>query len=223
MYLEFLWLALLFALVDWYAVGKNLKTIEYIAKPSVMLTLLVWLWRLDGLHGQMIWFAFGLLFSLAGDIFLMLPKERFIAGLAAFLLAHLAYIVGLNPTPPPISLPSLILLVMVVFTTAQVYRRLVAGITARKLEGLQRPILFYSIVISLMLLSALATLVRTEWKAFPSLWISLGALLFFISDATLAWNKFVVPLPYARLRVIIAYHIGQIAIVLGAVLHYLSP
>jgi uncharacterized membrane protein YhhN len=143
--------------------------------------------------------------------------------LAAFLLAHLAYIVGLNPTPPPISLPSLILLVMVVFTTAQVYRRLAAGITARKLEGLQRPVLFYSIVISLMLLSALATLVRPEWKAFPSLWMSLGALLFFISDATLAWNKFVVPLPYARLQVIIAYHLGQIAIILGAVLHYLSP
>ncbi|HVG31899.1 MAG TPA: lysoplasmalogenase, partial [Pyrinomonadaceae bacterium] len=34
----------------------------------------------------------GLLFSLAGDIFLMLPTDKFIAGLVSFLLAHLCYI-----------------------------------------------------------------------------------------------------------------------------------
>ena len=34
----------------------------------------------------------GLLCSLAGDIFLMLPKDRFLPGLISFFLAHLAYI-----------------------------------------------------------------------------------------------------------------------------------
>ncbi len=217
-----LWLALLIALVDWFAVAKNKKTLEYMAKPGVMVALLAYLWSSDGFHGQMVWFALGVFFSLLGDIFLMLRQERFIAGLVSFFLAHLAYIIGLNPTPPPVTLPSLILVVIVVATTAQIYRRLVDGIAARNLEGLQRPVLLYSIVISLMLLSALLTLVRVEWKAFPSLWVSLGALLFFISDATLAWNKFILPLPYGRLRVIIAYHLGQIAIILGATLHYLT-
>ena len=34
----------------------------------------------------------GLVFSLAGDVFLMLPSDRFVAGLVAFLIAHLFYI-----------------------------------------------------------------------------------------------------------------------------------
>lgn len=36
----------------------------------------------------------GLVLSLVGDVFLMLPKDRFIAGLVSFLFAHIAYSVG---------------------------------------------------------------------------------------------------------------------------------
>ena len=36
--------------------------------------------------------AAGLLFSTAGDVFLMLPRDRFVTGLASFLVAHLCYI-----------------------------------------------------------------------------------------------------------------------------------
>ena len=36
----------------------------------------------------------GLLFSLVGDVSLMLPNERFIQGLVSFLVAHLCYIVA---------------------------------------------------------------------------------------------------------------------------------
>src|ERR1043165_6191429 len=34
----------------------------------------------------------GLLCSLAGDVFLMWPRDRFVAGLVSFLVAHLFYI-----------------------------------------------------------------------------------------------------------------------------------
>ena len=34
----------------------------------------------------------GLVFSLAGDVFLMLPSDQFMAGLVSFLIAHLFYI-----------------------------------------------------------------------------------------------------------------------------------
>src|SRR5213080_3500470 len=34
----------------------------------------------------------GLVFSLAGDVFLMLPRARFVAGLTSFLAAHIAYL-----------------------------------------------------------------------------------------------------------------------------------
>ena len=39
--------------------------------------------------------------SLAGDVLLMVRKDLFVAGLAAFLLAHLAYVGAFNPSPPP--------------------------------------------------------------------------------------------------------------------------
>src|SRR5829696_1024527 len=34
----------------------------------------------------------GLIFSLAGDIFLMLPRDRFIPGLVSFLFVHVFYV-----------------------------------------------------------------------------------------------------------------------------------
>ena len=34
------------------------------------------------------------MFSLAGDVLLMLPRDQFVAGLSAFLVAHLCYIAG---------------------------------------------------------------------------------------------------------------------------------
>lgn len=45
----------------------------------------------DGSHA---WILLGLCLSLAGDVLLMLPSDRFIQGLAAFLVAHLCYNVG---------------------------------------------------------------------------------------------------------------------------------
>lgn len=40
-------------------------------------------------------FVAALAFSLAGDVFLVLPSNRFVEGLGAFLVAHLAYAGGL--------------------------------------------------------------------------------------------------------------------------------
>lgn len=218
----YLWLALAIAVVDWVATAKAWKALEYFAKPGVMVALLLWLWQISGVRGPITWFAAGLILSLAGDVFLMLPREQFIAGLFSFLLAHLAYLAGFNSTPPPINLASLALLALVALTGLQIYRRVAAGLEASGNPSLKLPVMAYSGVISLMTFSALLTLVRPEWEALPALLASAGALLFFVSDSFLAWNKFVAPLPYGRLRVIVSYHVGQVLIVLGAALHFLK-
>jgi uncharacterized membrane protein YhhN len=187
-----------------------------------MIFLLIWLGQTTGFKGHLIWFALGLVFSLAGDVFLMLPREQFMAGLVSFLLGHLAYIVGFNSSLPRINLPLIILTLLVAGTAVQIYRRIAAGLTSGGKGRYKPPVLIYTIVISAMVLSALLTLVRQEWQPLHALIVAAGALLFFLSDTLLAWNKFVAPLANGRLKVIIAYHLGQLLIALGASAHFTS-
>src|SRR5436853_39756 len=77
-----------FALLDWLAVSRSVRSLEYVAKPATLLALLVY----AGCGHPSPWLVAALAFSLLGDVFLMLPAELFLAGLAAFLVAHLAYI-----------------------------------------------------------------------------------------------------------------------------------
>jgi uncharacterized membrane protein YhhN len=215
-----LYIAFILAGLDWIAVATRLKPIEYVAKPGTMLALLIWLVSEHGLNSQLSWFAAGLIFSLAGDIFLMLSREQFISGLVSFLAAHFLYLVGLNAVQPPVNLASLILLFVVGIPSFEIYRRVATSLDKGDMKALKLPVLAYTLVISLMLFSALLTLVRPEWAAFPALLVSCGALLFYLSDSILAWNKFVSPLPWASLFVIITYHVGQFGIILGVTLHF---
>jgi uncharacterized membrane protein YhhN len=214
-------LATIFAVLNWIAVLKGLKALEYIAKPGVMLALLAWLWTVSSFQGGIFWFGLGLFFSLFGDIFLMLPSDQFIPGLISFLLAHVAYAIGFTRTLPPANLASLALALGVTAAAGFVYRRVSSGLTDSGNARLKTPVFVYTNVISLMLLTALLTLLRAEWRPEPALLASLGALLFFISDGILAWNKFVAPLQFGRLAVIVSYHLGQILITLGAAQHFM--
>ncbi len=220
-----LWLPLLVALLDWIAVARQWQALEYITKPGVMLAILGWM---GGAYppganlGAWGWFAAGIGLSLLGDIFLVLPNEKFIAGLVAFLLAHIAYIIGLNLAPPPGDWVAVVLLLMVGGVWFRIYRRLAAALAEKSQGVLQKPVLAYSLVIGVMLLSALLTLVREEWAAASALSVCGGAFLFFVSDTLLAWNRFVYPIPNGKLKVRITYHLGQIALVVGAGMHFLG-
>ena len=61
------------------------------------------------------------MFSLAGDVFLMLPRDAFVAGLAAFLVAHVCYVVGFW-TDPPAAVAMLVASVVVVIAVAPIAR-----------------------------------------------------------------------------------------------------
>jgi uncharacterized membrane protein YhhN len=225
----FFLLALLIGLVDWIAVAKKWRTLEYIAKPATMLALIAFLIFNGGLSFDkrtvgMVWFILGIILSLAGDVFLMLPKEQFLAGLVSFLLAHVCYIIGLNPIPPlktPHILVALLIAVLVALPAVQLYRRIAAGLQAGGKAGLKRPVMVYTIVISIMLASALFTMLRNTWNPWHAISVSGGAALFFLSDAILAWNRFVSPIKNGRLMNMFTYHMGQAFIALGAALHFL--
>ena len=84
----------------------------------------------------------GLCFSLVGDVFLMLPDDRFVAGLTAFLIAHLFYIAAFaSNVVSPVWWP----LVPLVGCGALIYPLLYP-----KLGALKIPVFFYVVVILFM-------------------------------------------------------------------------
>ena len=44
-------------------------------------------------------------------------------------------------------------------------------------------------------------------------WAVVGALLFYASDATLAWNRFVAPMRFGPVAVMVTYHPAQAGLV----------
>jgi uncharacterized membrane protein YhhN len=206
--------ALALALVDWLAVVRRWKRLEYVFKPATLVAVLVGAWLLTrGPHDawQAPLFLAGLVFSLGGDVFLMLPGERwFLAGLVSFLLGHVCYIVGLNATVPPWS--ALVILVLVAVIGAVLYRSVAAGLRRQGQTAMLVPVAVYSAVLSLMLFSAWATLFRPEWTPVRQGLVIAGASLFFASDAMLAWNRFVTPSSLLNVLVIVTYHLGQMAL-----------
>jgi uncharacterized membrane protein YhhN len=212
-------LVLLTASLEWLAVFKNWRKLEYFAKPGVMLGLFAWLLFTGGLSGPLFWFGLGILLSLAGDVFLLLPNEHrwFPFGLGSFLLAHLAYIVGLNLPPAQLNTVTLGVALFVTVTAFPLINRVVRSLPEKGLRRLVEPVRYYAATISLMLFSALVTPFRADWRLAPALLVSLGAALFVISDLVLSWNKFVHPLRRGRLWLMVTYHLGQVALVAGAV------
>jgi len=122
----------------------------------------------------------GLVFSLAGDVFLMLPSDRFVAGLVAFLIAHLFYIAAFVSEISALTWWPLVPVV--------IYGIVVYTILAPSLGKLKLPVLAYIVVITIM-----AWLAWERWSQTGqsgALLASVGAVLFVISDTILALNRF---------------------------------
>jgi uncharacterized membrane protein YhhN len=218
------WWPLIFMALDWLAVGRGWKRLEYFAKPAAMVALLAWLAlnsaAASGWPPALGWFAAGLVCSLAGDVLLMLSERYFLAGLIAFLAAHLAYIIGLN-AGGLMPIEGLLLVPMALIGGWLVWK--VGGaLEAHGRHKLVAPVTLYTLVISLMVVSAVATLFRPV-SPMGAAQIAVGAILFFFSDAVLAWDRFVAPVRDGKLLVIMAYHLGQMVLVAGVALLYLWP
>lgn len=201
-------LAAVAAAVNWWSRGVDSRPVEYVSKPLTLLLLIGVALALDPRHAdQRAWFVAALVLSLAGDVFLMLPADRFVAGLASFLLAHVAYVVGINLHPG--SAGALLVAAAVVAVVAgAVGVRIVRGLAASGAGRMVGPVIAYMAVISVMVVSALAA---GPWAA------GAGAVLFFASDGLIAWNRFVVPLGWAPVAIMVTYHLGQAGLVLSLV------
>lgn len=194
-----------FALTDWWAVVTERRTVRFVAKPATLVFLTAVSIAMVPTVGANIRTAMviGLVLSLAGDVFLLLDERFFVAGLGAFLAGHIAYVIGLQLAPT--SLPATAVgLILVVLAIAVVGRRIVTGVAAGPNRSLVGPVVAYLVVISAMVVSAAGTLAP---------WAIVGAVLFYVSDATLAWNRFLEQRRFGPIGVMTTYHLGQAGLV----------
>lgn len=142
----------------------------------------------------------GLLFSLAGDVFLMLPGDWFIPGLASFLCAHVAYTVAFFRRRPVWDPPrSGGVLALLLGFGGFMYRQF---IPALRPQGFVMLIAVAVYVLAILLMTLRAVLTQNTV-------IAVGAVLFLISDAVLGWNRFASPVPLADLWIMVTYWLGQ--------------
>ena len=213
------WMAAALAVIDWYAVWRNWRMVEVVAKTATMLALLGWLAQVGWGHAGLGWYAAALVFSLLGDIALLLSDRWFLAGLVSFFIAHLGYVVAFNQTIPPISV-WLFVWVLAVYSAAIVILRPVRA--ALEADPHHRkmviPVMLYGSVLALMTYSALITPLRPDWGVAGWLLV-VGGLLFMASDSLLAHTRFVRDFAHSRVWVHMTYHTAQILITLAAVWH----
>jgi uncharacterized membrane protein YhhN len=212
----------LFAVANWYAVAVAHKKIEYVAKPATLISLLL-AYALNlaaPLEWWQIAYGLGLLFSLGGDVFLMLPNDQFVPGLASFLLAQIAYILVFNVEGLQLDLATLLMAVAIALIAVPVISTVVGALRESNRGQLVIPVIAYAVFLSLMFWSAASTLYRPGWTRLSAGLMVLGGASFFLSDSILAFNRFVKPIKRARLIEMFTYHIAQFALTLGILLHW---
>lgn len=213
-------LALSLMLINWLAVWRQIRKLDVLTKPLVIVMLSIWLAFTVGPNGNLFCFFLGLLISSLGDI-LLLFKGYFLAGLAAFFLVHSLYLLGFNLPLPSGNIPIYALLILFTCLWAffcDWFRKGIAHHPAGK--RLVVPVGAYSLLLCLMACSACATLFRSDWQPAAASLVTSGALLFLYSDFLLAVDRFMQPLPTARLWKRVAYQLGQLAIAAGAALNF---
>ncbi|PYN33041.1 MAG: hypothetical protein DME01_19940 [Candidatus Rokuibacteriota bacterium] len=145
--------------------------------------------------------------SCLGDVLFHLGARRyFVHALAAFLLAHLAYVLLFTrswPRPLRPSAGQLILAALVV-----IYGLVICASIWTALGRLLIPVLAYACAITAMVVSAILA-------GFARPYVVIGALLFPISDSLIAAGRFRMSAPLAALLIWPTYYLGQYRITVG--------
>ncbi|HWL43469.1 MAG TPA: lysoplasmalogenase [Ilumatobacter sp.] len=205
--------------VNWWAVsgpGSVLqRRVESVAKPLTM-TLLVGVAATAGSPGGGVRVALvvGAVLGLVGDVALLGDSEpRFMAGLGAFALGHLAYAAAaLQVGWSAWALAGVAF--MAVLLAVRFVTRILPGAKREGGSVLAGAVTFYGAVISVMVITA--------WAIFdtatPAWLAAVGAMSFAVSDWVLGHTKFAGPLPGGRLAVMVPYHLGQALLIVGVAL-----
>lgn len=187
------------------ALEASWRSLSLATKAIPVLCMLVWVVRVGVPSSYRAWIIPGLGFSALGDILLEIPANLFLYGLLSFLIAHLCYIAAYLSRRK--ALDVLHAWPFWGYGVAMFVFLLYYG----KMGALMIPVGVYTFVICSMLWRA-SSLYRADLPrgtVHAAFW---GALLFALSDSTIALNKFHAPVPGARYIIMLLYWIGQTGI-----------
>ncbi len=210
-FLRFYVLLLLFDLACGFDV---LSPYRIISKPLLLVALLIYFtYKTKTYNSASFYITFSALScSLLGDIFLLFENNAnlyFTLGLASFLLAHLLFTWSFlkkwnKKTPSNFNIITVLLLF---------YGIGLFFILKPNLGGLKIPVAIYITGILCMGISAYRRKGMVPPASFNS--VSIGALLFIISDSILAIDKFITPVILSHILIMGTYAMAQFFIVEG--------
>ena len=177
---------------------------RYLFKPLTLVLLMALVVSMQGVG--LLFLA--LCFCWLGDVALMMPSRSdrwFLAGLVAFLLGHVVFVV--------IMLSGLAAVPAVVWLALAAVGAIAFKLIVLPAKKLAPAVLLYVSVITVMVAAAIGQVVSGA----ATLLLGLGVVLFAVSDFLLGYNRFNQPLKLAQLKVLGTYYAAQIMIVLSHV------
>lgn len=186
------------AIGNWWSRITLDRRVEAVTKPVVTIAIAVLGLSLadDAPTAAVVLGAVGFVCCLAGDVALLPAIDRFVIGLGAFLVGHVAFaamfvVLGLDSW-----WGAIVALVVVVVLGATAGRRIVAA-AGRSHTAYTTPVKAYLVVISLMAVAGWATGIGAA---------IIGSTLFVVSDSILGWRQFVAERRWMAPAVMMTYH-----------------
>ena len=188
------------AVANWYSRVIPNDRLELVSKPVTTIGAIAIAALADGPPSATTATIIALALCLIGDVALLPAVDRFVVGLAAFLLAHIAFVVmfGLRGFDRwTLSGVAVIGCALLLGTTA------VPIVRGAAVKGFGVPVRAYLVVIVSMCVLGWAT---GNWL------IVLGATAFIISDTILGWGQFVAEKKWMHLAIMVTYHAAIVAL-----------
>ena len=188
------------AVANWWSRWRDSDRLEAWSKPLTTILVIGVALASGAPRSQIIVAVVALALCLAGDVALMPAIDKFVVGLASFLLGHVVFIVLFAQYGMDHAVLGAVALVGAVVLAATAGRRIVQGASAQD-AALRIPVLAYLAVISSMAVCGWAT---------GKPWVISGSALFVLSDSLLGWRQFVREHSWMAVAVMVTYH-GAIA------------
>jgi uncharacterized membrane protein YhhN len=194
------------AMTNWYSRWKKADRLELFSKPLTTVGAMAIAALAGGEGSATIVAVIALALCLIGDVALLPIVDRFVIGLAAFLLGHIGFIVmfvllGLDRWR--------LAGVAVAGCALLLGTAAVPILRGAAVKGFGLPVRFYFAVISSMFVVGWAT---GNWL------IMIGATAFIVSDSILGWGEFVTERTWMHLAIMMTYHVAIVSLALSLAL-----